>query len=258
MRATGGGKPRNPSGARPRVSGCIVGARSGNEHFVQSRRALVTWGTSLIGRAITAVLRDLGYGVQVWGRDRDALAAAAESPRVTGRVVDLADPAAVDAALDALLRQPVHVVVHAAGVFDWARADEADPQGWQRLLEVNLVAAARITARVAPALVAHAPSAVIFLGSTAARQAFANNAAYVASKRGIAGLAEATFLDLRDAGVNVSLISPGLVAAGAGLRAGADPDRLLQPDDVAAAVRFVLTFPDRGCPTEIRLQPQKG
>jgi hypothetical protein len=31
-------------------------------------------------------------------------------------------------------------------------------------------------------------------------------------------------------------------------------ERLLSPEDVAAAVRFVVTFPGRGCPTEIRLE----
>ncbi|GAA0816467.1 SDR family NAD(P)-dependent oxidoreductase [Spirilliplanes yamanashiensis] len=79
-----------------------------------------------------------------------------------------------------------------------------------------------------------------------------------AAKHGLAGLSRATFLDVRDRGVKVSLVSPGLVAAGAGLAAPAarHPERLLAPADVAAAVRFVVTFPARGCPTEIRLQPQ--
>jgi hypothetical protein len=40
--------------------------------------------------------------------------------------------------------------------------------------------------------------------------------------------------------------------------AGRDrPHELLTPADVAAAVRFVVTFPARGCPTQIRLQPQR-
>jgi NADP-dependent 3-hydroxy acid dehydrogenase YdfG len=101
----------------------------------------------------------------------------------------------------------------------------------------------------------------VFIGSGASRQAFANNAAYVASKHGLAGLAGATFLDVRDRGVKVSLVSPGLVAAGAGLLspAGANsPQELLAPEDVAAAVAFVVSFPHTGCPTEIQLQPQKS
>ena len=95
----------------------------------------------------------------------------------------------------------------------------------------------------------------------AARRAYPGNAAYVASKHGLAGLAHAVFLDVRDHGVKVSLVSPGLVAAGAGLLSPAGRDRpgdLLTPDDVAAAVRFVVTFPATGCPVEIDLQPQRS
>jgi NADP-dependent 3-hydroxy acid dehydrogenase YdfG len=48
-------------------------------------------------------------------------------------------------------------------------------------------------------LLAAAPSALVYLGSGAARQAYAHNAAYVASKHGVAGLAGATFLDVATA-----------------------------------------------------------
>jgi NADP-dependent 3-hydroxy acid dehydrogenase YdfG len=56
------------------------------------------------------------------------------------------------------------------------------------------------------------------------------------------------------------VVSPGLVAAGAGAYSAAGRDRpetLLTADDVAAAVRFVVTFPPTGCPTEITLAPQR-
>lgn len=79
------------------------------------------------------------------------------------------------------------------------------------------------------------------------------------SKHGLAGQAGATFLDVRDRGVKGSVVPPGLVAAGAGLLSAAGrqrPAALLAPADVAAAVRFVVTFPAAGCPTEIELQPQ--
>jgi NADP-dependent 3-hydroxy acid dehydrogenase YdfG len=69
------------------------------------------------------------------------------------------------------------------------------------------------------------------------------------------------WLDVRDRGVKVSLVSPGLVAAGARLPApvaSARPEWLLAPEDVADAVRFVVAFPARGCPTEVRVEPQRS
>ncbi len=57
--------------------------------------------------------------------------------------------------------------------------------------------------------------------------------------------------------MRVSVVSPGLVAAGAGLRspqAAEDPTALLRPEDVGA-VDYVVRFPGHGCPVLIELQP---
>ena len=225
--------------------------------------ALVVGATSAIGQAIAQELARLGYRLTLWGRDEARLAEAVGvcSGSAVAERVDVTDPPEAGAAVRRLAgRGPLTAAVWAPGVFDWAPADRADPDVWGRLLDVNLVSAARCTPLLLPLLIDAAPSALIFLGSGAAHQVYANNAAYVASKHGMAGLAGSTFLDVRDRDVKVSLISPGLVAAGAGLLSPAGqqhPERLLQPEDVAAAVRFVVTFPARGCPTEIQLQPQR-
>ena len=239
---------------------------------VTGRLALVVGASSAIGRAIAVDLAGLGHDVVAWGRDGTRLEPTAEQVRLTGRrcatdLVDVTDRAALRAGLDRVLADRLpSVAVWAAGVFDWAPAHEADPDAWQRVLDVNLTAAAVFTALVLPSLVSCAeqraePGALVFIGSGAGRRVFANNAAYVASKHGLAGLAGATFLDVRDRGVKVSVVSPGLVAAGAGLLSEAGsrrPGDLLTPTDVAAAVRFVVTFPSTGCPTEIELQPQRS
>ena len=230
------------------------------------RLALVIGGSSEIGTAIGVELGALGFAPVLWGRDPDRLAVAAQVCAAAGApartdIVDVTDHMDLTTAVARLTAHgPLEVVVYAAGLFDWAMADVADPSAWDRLFAVNLVGAAVTTRLVLPHLLAAAPSALVYIGSGAAHTAFANNAAYVASKHGLAGLARATFLDVRDRDVKVSLVSPGLVAAGVGLYSPAGqekPDELLTAADVAAAVRFVVTFPANGCPTEIRLQPQR-
>jgi len=229
-------------------------------------QALVVGASSDIGRAIAVDLAQLGYELTLWGRDSARLEISADACRrhhqaVVDQQVDVTDRDQLTSAVDALAtRAPLTAVVWAAGLFDWAAADTADIDTWDRLLDVNLVSAAVLTRLVLPALIVAAPSALIYLGSGSSRQVFPNNAAYIASKHGLAGLAGGVFLDVRDRDVKVSLIAPGLVAAGAGLNspAGENPGLLLQPSDVAAAVRFVVTFPGTGCPTEITLQPQRA
>lgn len=223
-------------------------------------QALVVGASSAIGRAVAVELAATGLAVSLWGRDAARLRETADS--CAGRCyVDTVDVTDLGDAVELLPpRGPLEVVVYAAGLFDWGPADRADPGRWARLIDVNLTAAATLTPLVLPALIDAAPSALIYIGSGAAHQAYPDNAAYVASKHGLAGLADAVFHDVRDRDVKVSLVSPGLVAAGAGLASPAGqqrPHELLAPADVAAAVRFVVGFPARGCPTQIRLQPQR-
>lgn len=215
--------------------------------------ALVVGASSAIGGAVAAALTADGYDCLLWGRDRDRLAAAGPH----WRQVDLRSPEEVQDALAGLPGR-LSAVVYAAGLFDWAPADEGAPDVWDELLMVNLAAAMRVTRGVLPALLAGAPSSLVLLGSGAARTAFAGNPAYVASKHGLAGFARSVFLDVRDRDVAVTLLSPGLVAAGAGLRApGVRPAELLQPGDVADAVRWVVGTPPHVCPVEVELQPQR-
>ena len=227
-------------------------------------RGLVVGGSSAIGRAVAVELAGLGLDVDLWGRDAGRLDDAAAAVAAAGgtartRQVDLRDRTAVRAACTELAADGgLAAVVWSAGLFDWGPADRADPDRWAELLDVNLTAAAVCTRLLLPALLAGAPGALVYLGSGASRQAFPDNAAYVSSKHGLAGLAGGVWADVRERGVRVSLVSPGLVAAGAGLGApvaGEHPELLLQPGHVAAAVRFVLTFPGPGCPTEVVLSP---
>ena len=233
---------------------------------VNYRRALMVGATSTIGRGLALELAELGYHLVLWGRRTDELAATAALVEDAGvpvqtATVDVTDPVQLRAAVQALADAPLHAAVWTPGLFEWGRADHVDPDAWRGLMEVNVTAPAVFTALVAPLLVASAPSALVYLGSGAGHQAYPYNAAYVASKHGLTGLARATFLDLRDADVKVSLISPGLVAAGGGLLSPAGqqrPDELLAVADVAAALRFVVTSPPACCPTEIHLQPQRS
>ena len=212
--------------------------------------ALVVGASSEIGAAVVRVLTAAGHDCLGWGRDAGRLPDRS-------RVVDLRSPAEVDAAL-AELPDRLSVVVYAAGLFDWAPADVGDPGTWDELLTVNLAAAMRVTRGALPALLTAAPSSLVLLGSAAAHTAFAGNPAYVASKHGLAGFARSVFLDVRDRDVAVTLLSPGLVAAGAGLRApGVRPAELLQPEDVADAVGWVVGTPAHVCPVEVQLQPQR-
>lgn len=208
-----------------------------------------------------------GHDLTLWGRDLQRLQRTAEECEregchVTIDAFDVSERCAMrEAATSAMARGRLCAMVWAAGLFDWAEADRADPAAWDRLLDVNLSAPAFATRLILPALLQTGAGVLVYIGSGAGRRAYPMNAAYVASKHGLAGLAEATWLDVRDRGIKVSVVSPGLVASGSGLRSPAGqtrPQTLLKPEDVASAVGFVISFPAHGCPTEITLHPQRS
>ncbi|MET1006109.1 MAG: SDR family NAD(P)-dependent oxidoreductase [Propionibacteriaceae bacterium] len=225
-------------------------------------QALVVGASSEIGAAIAAALVPFSPHIVLWGRDQtrlDRAAAGCGGVETSTRVVDVTDDRAMAAGLaDVRAHGSLQTVVWAAGLFDWAAADEADADRWRALTEVNLTAPTVFTAMVLPDLMAAAPAALVFIGSGAGHVSYPNNAAYVATKHGLVALARATYLDVRRHRVKVSVVSPGLVAAGATLGApmtAQQKEQLLRPEDVASAVAYVVGFPDRGCPTEIQLQP---
>ena len=81
--------------------------------------------------------------------------------------------------------------------------------------------------------------------------------AYNASRHALLGFSGSVFEDVREAGVKVCAICPGLVDTGSATDRKRDASRMIQPEDIAEAVLFVVNAPETMCPTEIVLQPQR-
>ncbi len=223
------------------------------------RVALITGASVGIGRATALTLAKAGYDLVLLGRDNTRLQETVELCRETQRTVesyalDITDYAALDDAVHEVLAKTPHLamLVNNAGLFDWASAFDADADVWEHLMNTNLNAAMRLTRLCLPAMLPG--SAVVFTVSMAAKLHAPMNAAYIASKHGLAGFAGALFQDVRDKGIKVCAIFPGLVAAGPALNLGLDLATLIQPEDVAEAIRWATAAPEHLCPTEIVLQ----
>ena len=127
----------------------------------------------------------------------------------------------------------------------------------ERIFEVNVFASMRATRYAAAHLKASGNGSVIFISSVAGHLSFAGSGVYCSSKHALNGLAGSVFEDLREFGVKVSSISPGYVNTS--MPSGnLDAHKMIQPEDIAHAVRFVMEFPSTGCPTEITILPQRS
>ena len=98
---------------------------------------------------------------------------------------------------------------------------------------------------------------VINIGSVSGKTGEANGAANSASKFGLIGFTQSLYEEVREHGIKVSVILPGFVDTPLiSPNRQLDRSKMIQADDIAQAVLFVLTSPPTCCPVEITVRPQ--
>jgi NADP-dependent 3-hydroxy acid dehydrogenase YdfG len=228
------------------------------------RTAIVTGASRGIGRAIAERLLDEGVRTALIARSTDALEsiAAPYDDRAVVISCDVSNPIAVAAMaerVDETLGTP-DVIVNNAGLFALAPVHETDPAHFVDALTTNLAAPFRVIRAFLPAMRERGSGDVVTIGSIADRVAFAENAAYAASKFGLRGLHEVLRAELAGTGVRATLVSPGPVDTA--LWNEIDPDTrpgfpprasMLRPEAVAAAVLYAITQPPDVNVDELRL-----
>lgn len=230
------------------------------------RTAWVTGASRGIGRAVARSLHGDGYRVFATGRDRDALRelAGQVGEGLWPEAFDLTDEAAVRRAFG-LLRErwgTPEVLVNSAGVGNGSPLLEGTVEQWRQILEVNVLGLSLCTRLVVDALLAEKRTGqVVHISSMSGHRTVTYAGMYAASKFAVQALTEGLRLELRERGstIRVSSIAPGTVQT----RFGLDPDEpdrkrpypLLQADDVADAVRFILDTPPHVDVGDLLLRP---
>ena len=236
---------------------------------VEHQTALITGAGSGIGRAVAETLAGLGLRVALVGRDRrkldetrTGLGAAAASALV--EPCDVADRDQVERMVGRVLAGlgSVDVLVCNAGTNVRERSIETlDPAEWDRLIATNLTGAFNLVHSVLPAMRERGRGLVIQVASVAGlRASVLGGIAYSASKFGQAALGLCLAREARSWGIRSSVIYPGEVntpildarpvAVDAARRA-----QVLQPEDVAAAVRFLAELHPRAHVPELVIKP---
>ena len=194
---------------------------------------LITGATSGIGRDAALRLAGAGHVVLAGGRRRDALAGlAAESRgRIEPLVLDVTEPASVEAARELVERRTggrgLDVLVNNAGYAlpgPLEALAEADLRG---LFDTNLFGLLAVTRAFLPAMRERGLGRVVNVGSIMGRVAMPLLGAYNASKHAVAAVTDTLRMELAPFGVSVVLVEPGALRTGFAARAlaGLDPYR---------------------------------
>ncbi|HLM64603.1 MAG TPA: SDR family NAD(P)-dependent oxidoreductase [Acidimicrobiales bacterium] len=237
---------------------------------LQDRAAIVTGASRGIGRHVALALAAEGCRILLCGRDVDALAAV-EAELAGAAVpfpVDVTEPGAAEAMVTECQRAfgRLDVVVNNAGTAVPKPLDQLTAADWQAGLEVNFLAAARLSVAAAPAMRAAGWGRLVHVASTSGREPDPNFAPYSAAKAALLNLSTALSRAFAADGVLSSCVVPGvtvteLVEANAlatAERTGRTPvevmERMLakqgvaagrfgRPEEVAAAVVFLAGEP---------------
>ncbi|GLK17143.1 oxidoreductase [Herbiconiux flava] len=175
---------------------------------------------------------------------------------VTADVTDRASvQQAVDAAAEAL--GGIDIVVNNAGISAVGTVEQNDDEQWARVLDVNVVGMARVSAAALPWLRRSEHAAIVNLCSIAALNGLPDRALYSASKGAVLALTFAMATDHVAEGVRVNAVSPGTVATPfvermlqgfddpvaerAALDARQATGRMVSPDEVAQAILYLAS-----------------
>ncbi|MDQ2068151.1 SDR family oxidoreductase [Xinfangfangia sp. CPCC 101601] len=250
------------------------------------RRVIVTGGLSGIGYAIALELLSKGHRIVIGARDvasptrQAALGALEKAATAAGGTVachplDLVDAASVDRfcaqAEEALGR--VDVLINAAGVTAEQPVSGHSDALWDKVINTNLTGAFRMIRATLPGMIAQGWGRIINIGSTAATVGWKDNPAYCASKAGLLGLTRCVALEGAAHGVTCVMISPTWVEtpmmqsdlaeivaregkgrsteeARAEIVTQIPQGRIIQPEEIAALVAFLLSDAARGVTME--------
>jgi len=235
--------------------------------------ALISGASSGIGEATAVALAEAGASVAIGARRKDRLDALAERLRAQGAQVlalelDVTDEAACR---DAVARTRselggLDVLVNNAGVMLLGQVVGADTEDWRRMIDTNVLGLMYLTHAAVAGMVEQGSGDIVNISSVAGRQARVGAGVYNASKWAVNAFSESLRQEVTAKGVRISLVEPGAVAtelvdhitdpaAKQGAEQMRESMRELRSEDIADAIRYVVTQPAHVAINEVLVRP---
>jgi NAD(P)-dependent dehydrogenase (short-subunit alcohol dehydrogenase family) len=192
-----------------------------------NRVALVTGGSTGIGRAVACQLAECGARVVITGRHQDTLQeSAAHHPNIGFLVADVAQLSDAARTIEEVQRRHgrLDILINNAGAAAIVPLDQADPTHVRWLFDVNVHGLVETT-RLALPLLRESRGTIVNIASSSADQPFPGASVYSASKAAVLALTRSWSQELAADGVRVNAVSPGPIFT-APYRASGIPEQI--------------------------------
>ena len=232
---------------------------------LEGKVAIVTGAGRGIGKAVSVALARAGCRVVLAARTREQIETVQlEIISQGGHALALPADLTVDEDIQRLVEATqtkwgaADILINNAGWGKRAPVVSANLTDWDQTFRLNLRAPMVLAKALLPNMIAKGEGAVINIGSVSGKTGEANGAAYSASKFGLIGFTQSLYEEVREHGIKVAVILPGFVDTPLiPPNRQLDRSKMIQADDIAQTVLFVLTSPATSCPVEITVRPQR-
>ena len=225
---------------------------------LRNAAALITGGSSGIGRAIAQTLASAGARVAITGRDKGRLMETAQALKVLPIVADVTQDSDVDRTYREVFKAfgELDILVNNAGIGVFKNLVDLDRSGFDSVFATNVTGAMLMAREAAKHFIARQRGNIVNISSTAGLRGAAGGTAYYASKFALRGMTECWRSELRRYNIRVFLVNPSEVltnfAATAGLSQKENPTKL-RSEEIAYLVKAVLEMDDRGFTPELSI-----
>jgi NADP-dependent 3-hydroxy acid dehydrogenase YdfG len=237
---------------------------------IHGKNILITGGTTGIGRATALMLAALGAHVFICGRHAPALEDTLEAYEkmekggsLSGIIADMAKEKDIEKLFEAADDRlgSLDVLINNAGLA-YDSILEGGYEDWQYIVDVNLLGYMACANHAVKRMQKNKAGHIINIGSMSAETRGKDSSLYVATKAGVQAFSDAFRKEVNEMGIKVSLIEPGSVdtdmqpGSPASHEKKVEKMEMLKADDIAAAIVYVLSQPDRCTVVTLQVRPQ--
>ena len=227
------------------------------------KKALIVGASGGMGSAVASMLAENGVSCALVGRDKQKLddifsvCSSSGNPCFTFSC-DISNGSEIEKCCEEAINSlgGLNYLIHCAGAYNKASADECNLEVWDDILDANLRSTYHFARHLLPQINKVSGGAVIRVNSRDAPHT--GIGIQTAQKRAIDGYMEVLFKDVREYGTKVCTINPGFVNTLMVNPERLNPELMMQPEDISQVVQFVLSTSATACPTEIIIQPQRS